>query len=327
VTLAEQKKTLQLARTSGEPLSLDLPRIDAKEIGCSVFFPHESRYVAVALTRLHSQADSLHIVVADTVTAKWVADFVVRAGGTLGTPLTLLGFLQDTSSLVVLGNNAGTSAKAFAITLLDIHGKEEAPPTSRTVPDNTSQVGSPTYADVKNNRLWFNSSPEYCPLRSIPLVGNGPEGPIVKESTGHGACGFLFARAYPDADTLMMAATREPRDLVWRVDLKEHSAEEIELPATGGYGSYTSVESGLLSPDGKVFAVVRERLSNNFFGEAHNSGDEIDLVQVKPLKLLGKIRPKRTSAPASFAIEHQNGIVTVLGYWDGKWRREQVKPN
>ena len=89
--------------------------------------------------------------------------------------------------------------------------------------------------------------PEYCPLRSVPLVRDGFEGPVVNGNTCRGACDLIFSRAYPDADTLMLAATKEPRDLVWRVDLKEQSSIEIELPPTGAAGSYTAVERGLLS--------------------------------------------------------------------------------
>jgi hypothetical protein len=325
VTLAEHKKTLLIKRASGESFSLELPPIDAREIGCRVFFDLENRNVAVSLDRLRSEADSLHIVVGEVSTGKWISNFVVRTDGIVGRPLTLLGFLRNSLSLVILGDNTRRRAKGFATMLLDIRGNPKAPSASRDVPDNTSQVGSPSYADVGNNRLWFQSSPEYCPLRSVPLVGDGPEGPTVDKSTCRGACDLLFSRAYPNADTLMLAASREPRDLLWRIDLKEHSAEELELPSIGGYGTYTSVERGFASPDGRVFAVARNLLSNSLLGDAHSRGTEVDVVQVSPLRVIGKVRLNSGPDPASLSIDYRNGTVTILSFENGKWHSEYLK--
>jgi len=67
VTLADRKKTLLLERKSVGAITLELPPVEAKEIGCSVFINQGNRYVAVALNRLRSESESLHIVVADSV--------------------------------------------------------------------------------------------------------------------------------------------------------------------------------------------------------------------------------------------------------------------
>jgi hypothetical protein len=322
VTLADRKKTLELKRASGESHSLDLPPVNDKEIGCAVFSSTDGRFVAVALNRLHSEADSLHVIVADAATGKWAGEFVVRADETLGKPLTLAGFFESRDLLVVLGKPSPSSKHSFSTVLLDVQGKRTAPAASRTLPDNTS-VGNSDYADVKSNRLWFHSDPRFCPLRSVPLVGDGPEGSSVDEDVGQYVCDGSNNLGFAEENELMVTSNKEPRDLVWRVDLNQHTADRIELPATDS--SNTAVERCLLSPDGTVFAVVRNLLSNLAFGDAHSGGTEVDLGQTKPLKLIGKVRLKTNADPMSISVDHRNGAITILYFTGDKWNSEQVK--
>jgi len=97
------------------------------------------------------------------------------------------------------------------------------------------------------------------------------------------------------------------------------------LPAAGGRGSYTSVGTGALSPDGQVFAASRNMLSNSLFGDAHSQGTEVDIVQVSPLKIIGKVLLKADADPASLSVDHRNGTVTVLSFHGGQWDSKQIK--
>jgi hypothetical protein len=207
---------------------------------------------------------------------------------------------------------------------VDIHGKQSSP-TSQTVSEASSQVGNPNYADVKNNRLWFQSSPEPCPLRSIPLIGASSENLTVTRTTCAAACDLLFARAYPSPNVLILVATRELTDLVWRIDLENQTSEQSELPKPARRGTYTSVERAVSSPDGQVFAVVRNLLSNSLFGDTRSRGHEIDVVQVSSLKVVGKVRLKSDADPASISIDHRSGDITVLGFQDGRWISQPLK--
>jgi hypothetical protein len=66
-------------------------------------------------------------------------------------------------------------------------------------------------------------------------------------------------------------------------------------------------------------------LSNSFSGDAHSQGTEVDIVQVSPIKLIGKIRLKPDVDPASLSIDHRNGTVTVLSFQDGKWASQRLQ--
>jgi hypothetical protein len=157
------------------------------------------------------------------------------------------------------------------------------------------------------------------------LVGNGQEGSAVDEASAKAACDVGRAIGYPDENTLITAVTREPSDLITRVDLRKHGTEQLALPAAAGHGNYTAVGRGVLSPDGQIFEVSRNLLSNSFSGNAHSHGTEVDVVQVSPLKFIGKVRLKSDTDSASISIDHRNGSVTVLYYEDGKWKSEHLK--
>lgn len=160
-------------------------------------------------------------------------------------------------------------------------------------------------------------------MQSVPLVGEGPSGTAVSEDEGQYVCDGGNLLAFPDENELAVASTKEPRDLVWRVDIKGHTGQQMELPATGR--SYTQIGRIVLSPDGTVFAIERNLLSNSLFGDAHSSGTEVNLVQVKPLKLIGKVDLKTDADSMSISIDHRSGVVTVLNFIGSKWSSEQVK--
>jgi hypothetical protein len=81
----------------------------------------------------------------------------------------------------------------------------------------------------------------------------------------------------------------------------------------------------MLSPDGEVFAVIRTLLENSLSGDEHSRGTELYAVQVSPLKIIGKIRLKPDTDPASISIYHQGGAVKVLSFRNGKWNSQPLK--
>ena len=327
VTLLEHKLSLQIAPAVGtKSVTLTASINDDGLLGCGAFFDSDNRYLAIGVNPIGLKTGPLDITVANLAVNKIIGNFAVQPSARMGESLKLVGFLRDSSSLAVLGSGAPDHpTKSFSTTLFRVTGKQENPTETRTLPANALSVGEVSFADAAHNRLWFKSSPQYCPMRSVPLVGNGPEVVAVDEASAKAACDVGRAIGYPDENTLITAVTREPSDLVTRVDLGQHSAQQLALPATGGRGSYTAVGRGVLSPDGKIFAVSRNLLSNSFLGDAHSHGTEVDVVQVSPLKFIGKVRLKSDTDAASISIDHRNGSVTVLYFEDGKWKSVHPK--
>ncbi len=325
VTLSEQRLLLRLSRASGSPFSLSASVGKQGFLGCSAFFDKNGRFVAVGLNHLGLTPGPLRIVVADLSTGQAAGDFTV-SDMRLGPSLKLVGFLQDKPLLVVLGTaTPDHPTRVFSTALLRVSGEQESPPQSRTLPADAEGVGNVNFVDATHNRLWFKSSPQFCPLRSVPLVGDGSDTARVDEPNAQAACDAQAAIAYPNSQSLITATTREPEDVITKVDFAAHDAQQIALPGTGGRGSYSSVGRGALSADGLFFAVSRNLLSNSLVGEAHSRSTEVDIVQVSPLKLIGKVLLKPSTDPASLSIDHRDGTVTVLSFQGLRWDSQLVK--
>ena len=295
-------------------------------VGCSVFFDRDHRNVAVGLNDLKLKPGPLFVVVANLGTGKLISNFVVSPSAATGDSLKLVGFLQQGPDLVVLGSGTPDHpTKTFLTTLFHVNGQQVQPSETRDLPATALAVGNANFVDVANNRLWFKSSPQFCPLSYVPLVGNGPVNAAVNEASAKAACDVGSAIGFPDQSTLITAATREPNDLVTRVDLTQHMVDEIVLPSARGSRAYTSVGRGIVSPDGKVFAVVRTLLENSVSGDEHSRGMELVAVQVSPLKIIGKVGLKIGTDPASLSIDHRGATVTVLSFQNGKWSSQPLK--
>jgi hypothetical protein len=80
------------------------------------------------------------------------------------------------------------------------------------------------------------------------------------------------------------------------------------------------------SPDGEVFLVARSITAWDLFDRSREAGGELDIVQTKPLKLIGTIPLKGGCGFGGVAIDHRNGETTVLQRRCGKWERESF-PN
>jgi len=310
---------------SSKPLSLSVPIREEGILGCSVFFDKENRYAAVGVNHLGLETGPLSIVISDLVNNKLISNFSVQPGAGKGESLKLVGFFRGGPSLLVFGSRAPDhSTKSFSTTLFHVTSEQVNPSEMRMLPENSGSVGNPSLIDASHNRLWFKSNPQFCPLRSMPLVGSETKEAVVDEADAKAACDANSAIAYPDENTIITAVTREPNDLVTLVDLKQNKVIQLVLPNADGRRSYTAVERGVLSPDGQFFAISRNVLSNSFLGDAHSQGMDIQVVQVSPLKVIGKIRLKSDTDPASISIDHRNGTVKVLSFQDGRWKSETI---
>lgn len=320
-TFARPTLSLQIKSAgNAKPLALSAVMDDAGLVSCSVSFDNDNHYVVVGLNDLKLKPGPLFVVVVDLATGALVSNFTVQPSAGMGESLKLAGFLHGGPDLVVLGSGAPDHpTREFSTTLFHANGQQAKPPQTRTLPANALGVGNVSFADGANNRLWFKNRPQFCPLSYMPLVGDGSEEAAVDEASAKAACDVESAIGYPDNTTLITATTRQPSDLVTRVDLPQHKVEEIVLPPPGGRHGYTSVGRGIVSPDGEVFAVVRTLLENSVLGNEHSRGIELDAVQLAPLKVIGKVSLKSGTDPASISIDHRDGAVAVLSFQGGKW--------
>jgi hypothetical protein len=300
---------------SGEPLF------------CRLFLSADQRYVATGVYLSVGHEDAVQIGVFDRSTRKWVSNFVVKQSGDLWSKLRFDGFLGDTSKIVVSGIAKSTPREdvRLKVLLFDPNGQPDSS-FDRTLPRSNRSWDADS-VDAKHNRLWFVGSPQFCPVKSMTLTGPVDYGRSITEAAVGGTACLPNVIGFPNADAVVGGNTGN-QNWLWRIDLGPGTGEKIELPqakptGTVKWNSYAISPVPEFSPDGEVFAVGRSVTAWDVFDRSRNAGGELDLIQTKPLKVLGVIPLKGECGPGSVAVDHRNGSTTVLQRRCGKWEREE----
>jgi hypothetical protein len=328
VELVTGSVNLRIIEKSGRSTTLNATQqSDADD--CRVFFNSKGDLLTVAIRKRSDLKQTTRLLVADTVRLRWVSDFALNPQAGLQAPLSPVGFLRDSQSIVVedYGQEISQSPPTTAIRtiIVDLLGKSiSQEPYERAIAGNI-QNQREEFADPAHNRLWYPSYPDFCPIRSTTLTGKQTPGPEINNSVSGEQFDCLpDVIAYPDDNTLIMAATLSDRDTVWRVDLGATTGEKIPVPR-GRFPNGDQIDgNGSLSPDGQVFAFSRHQFSYGHFDNFSYKGSDIVVVQVRPLRVLGVIDPKGSLYQHGFAVDHRDGNTTVLVFSEGTWKRLAV---
>jgi hypothetical protein len=288
---------------------------------CRLFFPPSLNYVMATVGFLTEGKYSFRVGRLETETGKWAwtSDLEPRRGA--GKVFVVEGFLGKSTDLVFSEYGSyeiGLGSKPTVRELLTDKGKVRRP----------RKFAAPWgFVDPAHNRLWLWRYNHPCPVRSLTLIGEPSYGPTISEKgLGPLGCGpGLSFWAFPDEGTVLGTSTRDDGDWVWRVDLAQDRGEQLKLPQANDTGAIRTVyflEEALSSPDGEVFAVARMAMVRHANEPPHQMPAEIAVTEVKPLRLLGTVKPKSGCAITdAFAVDHRNGQTTVLAHWCGTWER------
>jgi len=294
---------------------------------CRLFFSADKRFAAVGVRTSGADGDGLQIAVFDRSTDKWASSFVIKQSEDLWSKLRFEGFLGDGSQIVVTGI-AKSQPRDDANQKVLLFGPDGQPVADavfdRTLPRSNLNWDADG-VDARRNRLWFVGSPQFCPVKSVTLTGVVSYGPSIAESAIGGRACLPDAIGFPQPD-VVVGANAGNENLVWRVDLNAMTGEKIELPQTKPAGTvkwngYAISPIAEVSADGEVFVVARSVLAWDVFDRSHEAGGELDIIQTKPLKLIGAVPLKGGCDFGGVAVEHRNGETTVLQRRCGKWER------
>ncbi len=309
---------------------------------CSVHFSYQSDVVALGVGSSFGRPELTHLQVgiADMKTAKWIGDFGVEPQLDF-LPVSLAGFLGDTTSLVIEGrirsDGGGERIGLFASVQFSPLGKQLSPtPTLRKPTEITDAFSS--YADARHNRLWLFScsftrvKPYHvplCPIRVSSLAGE-EQFAAAFDPTGYSRKRedlwmWPGALAAPDSNSIVIAETVSGKDTVWRVDMQKKSIDRFALPHHH-FLKYNGMQNAALSPDGEVFAVLLRQMKIAFPYLVDNyvfTGTDVVVMQVRPLRLLGLIPHKDSSYTTALAVDHREGKAIVLVYRQGHLERQE----
>ncbi len=319
---------LEIAEPSGEIRHLNRPLrhpvTPAKPVvtaypTCKDYFDRNSGLVAVGIESPRAAPGQLQVAVADLKTLTWIGDWGV--GRESGMYPSLAGFLDGTISLAVTGQMIAKTAYgdgvqwgSFATLLFDPTGKQlTVTPVTRTYAHDTDIF--PTYADPRNNRLWFLpcaavsaplSGQPLCPIDSVTLTGTQQAfAEFAPSVQGKKRTDLWFppeSFTVPDSSTVMIAG----KTMLWRVNLQAQTVDQLVLPIHVHFPNLEGAGGpSAISPDGQVVAVPLRVESFAFPYLLDNyayKGTDIAVVQVRPLQMLGILKHERASDPVAFAI-------------------------
>lgn len=327
--MSSGKLAFEMHGSNGPAKVLDTS-VDGSPELCRLFLSADKRYAAVGVRVSDANGGALYIAVFDRSTGKWASSFAVKQREDLWSKLRFEGFLGDASKLVVTGIGKSKPRDDVNLKVL-LFGPDGQPATNdvfdRTLPRSNRSWDADS-VDAKHNRVWFVGSPQFCPVKSVTLTGAVNYGPSITDAAVGGTACFPDAIGFPQSDVVVGGNTGN-QNWVWRVDIAAGAGEKIELPQAkpagvvkwNGYAMAQVVET---SPDGEVFLVARSITAWDMFDRSREAGGELDIVQTKPLKLIGTIPLKGGCGFGGVAIDHRNGQTTVLQRRCGKWERESL---
>jgi hypothetical protein len=305
---------------------------------CSLFFNSTSSLIAVGITTESEPPQRLQVAVGDFRAGKWLSDFGVETRKELGGSRTnLAGFLRDTDSVAVTQNWNSSASESIAVFLFSTRGEQlPTQPPVRVLSEDTL----PFYADPQNNRLWVfhctvisarASQQPFCPIDETNLAGDqalrakfDPSRSGLKRTE---LWELPHTFAAPDQNTVLIAGS----DTVWRVEMDTQRLTRFALPKDH-FLKWNLEHDGTVSPDGTAFGFLfgQYRLAFPYVVDNYVSeGDDIVVLHVNPLRLLGVVRRNGVKYTRGLSIDHRNGKTTVLAYRQDHWERQDfpdVKP-
>ena len=326
----ESTLTLSL-RYQPDQSQVDRPSVRWRVHDCSLFFNHSSNLLAVGITTGFPIVLKLQVAVADLKTLSWLSDFGVEQSPGPNGAVKLVGFLQDTDSIVVTEARHTNEIGSVSTLLFDPRGKQlSAEPAVRS----WQEPLLPFYADATSNRLWLFhcvmvsarlSKQPSCPITVTNLVTDGGFNATFDPSHYDANRTHLWMTpatfASPDPNTILISESVGGDDTVWRVDIQKQTLDRFVLPEHH-FLKYNAMHDGVLSPDRKVCALLRSQYKIAFPYMVDNyiyKGDDVVVIQVMPLRLLGIVPYRGANFTRGLAVDHRNGRATVLVYQQDRW--------
>jgi len=238
---------------------------------------------------------------------------------------SVAGFLQTSHRLVVLDSMFYSTlyqkTSLFPIYLNVVHGYPTVPS------DNVarSYSGLPLtpvsgHIDPVNNRIWYRGNRGGCDFQSMTLSGEWLEGPAVDlGKLRHAGCHAPDFISTPDPGTFLIAAADGPTIHFWSTNLATSDVSTFSLPLGRNGDMYWLSGQGAHSPDGKILAVVVRHFSESRFGGLGTASEELLVLQLGPFRLLGREKLDSNRVHQAIAVDHRDGVATIVTYRGGKW--------
>ncbi len=292
---------------------------------CHAFFSDNGNLLAISFT-LHTDAvHNMEIAVADLPSAKWISPAPVVPVMPSEFHGFLAGFLKNSNRLVVLDSGSYSAlyqkTSLFPLYFAAVPGYPTFPYNS----DARSYPGMPLtpvsgYIDTVGNRIWYRGNRAGCDFQSMTLSGEWLEGPSVDlGKLRHAGCHAPDFVSTPDPGTFLIAAVDGPTIHFWSTNLATSDVSTFSLPLDRNGDMYWLSGQGAHSPDGKILAVVTRHFAESRFGGLGAASEELLVLHLGPFRLLGREKLDSDRVHQAIAVDHRDGMATIVTYRGGKW--------
>ncbi len=300
-------------KTYREPVAKD-------EEDCQVFFPVKAGSVAV-VTRIGKEGARVRVWSSET--EKWGSRFDIEPRSGLVGRLSVRGFWNGGTDLVVTGRQRESSDAPLTSMLVDSTGKVVSSPGNPR----------PAFAvDARRNRAWalVKDGPKGCisrPVRlrdgSLPIAGSDlPELPC--------DCFAGGLRGFPNANSVVGANGKgNGGTWVWACQSGKSSPSKLLLPSPPKRFLDRWVDSGpadlTVSPDGKFFAVVVGVTEWWAADTVRSNRNVVHVFQTDPLQQITRFEGRgKCKALFAAAVGDFEGRLRIALNWCGKWKVQTI---
>lgn len=289
---------------------------------CELFFSADDQWLAIGTERAVRNSWSVRVHVWDVRKGEWHSQFDVDPKPGLTGYVSLVGFFQRETKLIITGRQDDTRDAPLTSVLVSMEGKAlDGPGYPRE---------SPAQVDAERNREWSSKGTDGCVMSSASLIGNSVRGSQVNRPAIQGNCVGSAPVGFPGQNTIIgVAADGDGKTWAWSVSVDTNKSTKTSLAAPSKDLADKWVQATVqpflsISPDGKVFAVQRTSTHWSHFDNPRATVNELIVAGVEPLRFLQVVKPKSCSSVSAFAVNHRVGNVEVVGRRCGEWKTDTV---
>lgn len=311
---------LQIVK-DGKTSDAPVQQVSPEASNCELFFSADNQWLAIGTEHAVKSSWSVQVQVWNVQKSEWHTRFDVDPKPGLTGYVSLAGFFEKKNELVITGREDEARNAPLTSVLFNMDGKAvDVPGYPRDVPAEV---------DSGHNRVWSSKGTDKCLMTAAPLVGNLVPGAEVNRPI-QGNCIGPSPIGFPTQNTIIGAASDgDGKTWAWSVLIDNNKSTTISLAPPSKHVLDKWVQATVqpplsMSPDGQVFAVQRTSTHWSHFDQPRDTGDQIIVVGLEPLRFLQVVKPQHCSFVNAFAVNHDGNNVELAARWCGKWKNTTI---
>ncbi len=204
---------------AGESQDAPVQQVGPGASNCELFFSADDQWLAIGTELAVRNSWSVRVHVWDLLKHEWHSQFDIDPKPGLMGYVSLAGFFQRETKLIITGNQDDMRDAPLTSVLVGMEGKVlDGPGYPRK---------SPARVDAERNREWSSKGTDGCVMSSDSLIGSSAKGSEVNRPAVQGNCVGPQPIGFPRENTIIGAAgDGDNRTWAWRRVARSESQGE-----------------------------------------------------------------------------------------------------